>query len=349
MAKKKSAYAKAGVDIEKGDRFVQMIGAAVKATHGGAVAKVPSGYAGLYRLSGDMLLAATTDGVGTKLKLAFDLDRHGTVGTDLVAMSVNDLICVGARPLMFLDYFATGKLQLKTAASVVTGIARACRESGVALVGGETAEMPGFYEPGEYDLAGFAVGVVSRRELIDGRKIRSGDQLIALSSSGLHSNGYSLARKLVKNGERGLRGKLLTPTRLYVKAFDVLRRSLKGDLRGLVHVTGSGFLNIPRVNEGFHYELDLSRKGAYRESLLFKTLRERGKLSWEEAFTTFNMGIGLVAVVPARRNAAPVIAALKRAGYPAFIAGRVGPAVKRGETPTVRVRTPDGGRVVLKY
>ena len=329
---KKSAYARAGVDIEQGDRFVSGIAAMVKSTQGRRVIKVPNGYAGLYDLDGNNYIAATTDGVGTKLKIAFDLRKHDTVGVDLVAMSVNDLVCVGARPLFFLDYFATGRLKMGVATSVLKGITNACLETGVALIGGETAEMPGFYADGEYDLGGFSVGIVNKKNLIDGERVTRGDSLIGIASSGIHSNGFSLVRKLLPKNERHLLKQALTPTRLYVAAADSLFKMGSG-LHGLAHITGSGFLNIPRLNEGYHYALDLGTRGV---PPLFAELQRRGSLSWQEMFTTFNMGVGMVVAV-AHSKEAEALKRLQRAGYDAFVVGRVCERVKRGEIATVSV------------
>lgn len=325
----RSAYARAGVDIEKADRFTSLIGALVRPTLNANVHRSIGGYAGLYRLREGEYLAATTDGVGTKLKLAFALKTHDTVGIDLVAMSVNDLVCVGATPLFFLDYFATGKLSLATAEKVLKGIVEGCRQGRVALIGGETAEMPGIYASGEYDLAGFAVGTVSQEELLDGSRVRAGDVLIGLESSGPHSNGYSLIRKLVKPPEKKLLRECLKPTRIYVDAVAVLRKRLGSALKGLAHVTGSGFLNIPRVNESFDYEIRIPE--SYERPRIFAELVRRGKLSLREAYTTFNMGFGMVAAVDSAR-ATVAVESLRRAGYPTHVLGEVRRAEKTGRT-----------------
>lgn len=293
----KSAYAKAGVDIQKADVFVDAIAKMVKGTLNSNVQKSIGGYAALYRTGRGQFVAATTDGVGTKLKLAFELNRHDTVGIDLVAMSVNDLVCVGANPLFFLDYFATGRLELKTAQAVMKGIVEGCRQGHVALIGGETAEMPGMYADGEYDLAGFAVGSVSSRELIDGKSVRTGDVLMGLDSTGPHSNGFSLIRKLVrgKARDRKFMEQCLAPTRIYVKPVLALHQALGRDLKGLAHITGSGFLNIPRISENVDYRLQYESMDEIPP--VFHELKKRGNLSWKELFTTFNMGIGMVCVV----------------------------------------------------
>ena len=256
----------------------------------------------------DPVLVSGTDGVGTKLLVAQTLGRHTSIGVDLVAMCVNDIAVLGAEPLFFLDYFATGRLAPEVAVEVVAGIADGCRQSGCALVGGETAEMPGLYAPGHYDLAGFCVGVVERDQVIDGARIRPGDAIIGLPSSGVHSNGYSLVRKIVEDldwsEEHGLGAPLgevlLRPTRIYVRDLEVLRA--KHDVRGLVHITGGGFPgNIPRVlPEGLGARL---RSGTWPELPIFRLLRERGGLSDEDMHRTFNNGLGMVAVVPAAEAA----------------------------------------------
>ncbi|MEW6056966.1 MAG: phosphoribosylformylglycinamidine cyclo-ligase [Bdellovibrionota bacterium] len=293
----KTAYAKAGVDIVKADRFVETLSKMVKSTLNPKVHKSIGGYASLYQIGPNQFIAATTDGVGTKLKLGFELNRHHTVGIDLVAMSVNDLICVGATPLFFLDYFATGKLDLKTSTEVMRGIVEGCKQGRVALIGGETAEMPGIYAKGEYDLAGFAVGLVDRKDLIDGGGVKEGDLLLGLESSGPHSNGFSLIRKLLDKKPRDAKlvRECFEPTRIYVDAVIALRKTLRHNLKGLAHITGSGFLNIPRINDCFDYQIQLPR--SFKIPKLFLQLKTRGKLSWEELYTTFNMGVGLVAVV----------------------------------------------------
>lgn len=345
--KKKSAYARAGVDIEKGDKFVEAISKMVKTTiaaHGDKVVKSVGGYASLYRLSDNEFIAATTDGVGTKLKLAFEMGKHDTVGIDLVAMSVNDLVCVGARPLFFLDYFATGKLDLKTSQAVLKGVVEGCKRGKLALTGGETAEMPGLYQAGEYDLAGFAVGLVSRESLIDGSRVKTGDVLLGLESSGPHSNGYSLIRKLLRGKAKDAKmmRACLEPTRIYVDPVAMLQHEIGPQLKGLAHITGSGFLNIPRINAGFDYEITLP--DTYDIPALFLELKSRGKLSWSEMYTTFNMGIGLVAAIE------PVLAVraqslLERMGVRTVMLGQVG---KKTSKPHVNVRGPDF-EISLKY
>jgi len=284
-----SAYARSGVDIENADLFVTAISRLVKQTHNSNVVKSIGGYASLYKITKDLFLAATTDGVGTKLKLAFDLNQHHTVGIDLVAMSVNDLLCVGAKPLFFLDYYATSSLDQRTAQSVLKGIVEGCKQAEMALVGGETAEMPGFYKKGEYDLAGFAVGLIQKNDILDDTQIKPGDVIIGLKSSGPHSNGFSLIRKLIR--EKYLLKKCLIPTKIYVRE----AKKLKPFLKGLAHITGSGFLNVPRMNENVDYDIQFPKN--WKISNIFLELKKRGNLSWEELFTTFNMGIGMVCVV----------------------------------------------------
>lgn len=324
-----TAYAKAGVDIVKADRFTSILSKLVPQTFDAGVTSVPSGYAGLYKLPTGELLAASTDGVGTKLKLAFQLKKHGTVGIDLVAMSVNDLICVGAKPLMFLDYIATGKLDLKVSTQVIQGIVEGCKQAGAALVGGETAEMPSMYAAGEYDLAGFAVGMVGKEDLITGKNIKSGDVLIGLESSGPHSNGFSLIRKLLKPKDKALLAEAFVPTKIYVKPFLELRREIGAALKGAAHITGSGFLNIPRMNEKFDYEIQFP--SYFEMPRIFNELKKRGRLSWAEMFTTFNMGIGMVVAVESvlANRVGPILA---RKGVKAHRLGVVRPAKKAGKS-----------------
>lgn len=290
-------YRKAGVDRKKADLFVEGIAKLAKSTLNPNVKSSIGGYASLYRTSNGNYLAATTDGVGTKLKLAFDLGRHDTVGIDLVAMSVNDLLCVGSKPLFFLDYFATGKLKTNVGAQVLKGIVAGCKEAECALVGGETAEMPGFYANGEYDLAGFAVGEVAEKALLPKKKVPAGSVLIGLPSSGFHSNGFSLLRKHLPTGAAGkkLAKTLLSPTRIYVEAL----KNLLGhaDLLGLSHITGSGFLNVPRISEGVSYSFKLPPLAALPPGMA--EMFSRMGLSFEEEATTFNCGIGMVLAVRA--------------------------------------------------
>lgn len=296
------AYAKAGVNIEAGNEVVRRIKSAVASTTRPEVIGGLGGFGGLFKLGQytNPVLVSGADGVGTKLLVAERVGRHDTVGIDLVAMSVNDILTLGAEPLFFLDYFATGKLEPDVTVQVVEGIAQGCKDSGCALLGGETAEMPGMYAPGHYDLAGFAVGVVEEGRILDGSSIQAGDQLIGLPSSGIHSNGFSLVRKLLNNHDwsqdyglgRPLGDVLLEPTRLYVS--DVLPQLDK--LKGLVHITGGGFIeNLPRIlPEGLGIEI---QRGSWPVLPIFELLAQEGQLSEQELFTTFNMGIGMVAVV----------------------------------------------------
>ena len=328
-----ATYADAGVSIEAGNLLVRNIAPLVRATRRpGADAEI-GGFGGIFdpRAAGfqDPLLVAATDGVGTKLRLAIDSGRHGSIGQDLVAMCVNDLIVQGAEPLFFLDYFATGRLEPAVAADVVAGIARACTLAGCALIGGETAEMPGMYQAGDYDLAGFAVGAVEREQLLTGDRVRAGDLLLGLASSGAHSNGYSLIRRLVEGED--LQGQapfapdqplieaLLAPTRLYVRALLPLMRA--GRIHAAAHITGGGLLeNVPRVlPQGCRARIDA---GAWPLPPLFQWLREKGRMETAELARTFNCGIGMVlAVAP---EAADTIAAdLRAAGETVYAIGRI--------------------------
>jgi phosphoribosylformylglycinamidine cyclo-ligase len=320
-------YAQAGVDIDAGNRMVDLIKPLVRATaRRGADAEI-GGFGGLFDLKGagfrDPVLVAATDGVGTKVKIAIETGRHSTIGIDLVAMSVNDLVVQGAEPLFFLDYFACGKLDAEMGASVVKGIAAACKESGCALIGGETAEMPGVYHGADYDLAGFAVGAAERGELLPRRDVQAGDLLIGLASSGVHSNGFSLVRKVVeKSGLKwnapapfasgqSLGEAVLTPTRLYVKSCLAAIRETKA-VKALCHITGGGFPdNIPRVlPDGMGAQIDLTRIPVLP---IFKWLAREGNIAQNEMLRTFNCGVGMIAVVAAS-DAERVSAAFRQAG-----------------------------------
>ena len=246
-------YKEAGVDVEKGDAFVEKIKSFIKDTYTDEVVSGVGGFAALYSIDEDRYLAAGTDGVGTKVKLAQELNLHHTIGQDLVAMCMNDVICTGARPMFFLDYLACGKLDLEVHAKIVEGIAKACKEIKCALIGGETAEMPGVYAEGVYDLAGFAVGDVMKANWLGPDKVKAGDTLVGIASSGFHSNGYSLVRKLVKENETELKKELLTPTKLYVNQVMQLLKIQRDNIHGLAHITGGGFHNIPRMNEELGY------------------------------------------------------------------------------------------------
>lgn len=310
MNSEKLSYRDSGVDIEEGAKAVELMKNHVKSTYTENVLCELGGFGGLFELNlkeiKNPVLVSGADGVGTKLKVAFMMDRHDTVGIDLVAMCVNDILCQGAKPLFFLDYLAAGKLDAKKASDLVSGIARGCKEAGAALIGGETAEMPGFYEDGEYDLAGFTVGIVDREKIVDGKNIQNGDVLIGLSSSGIHSNGYSLARKLffdeLKYGQdkymdrlkETIGDSLLKPTKIYVKpVLDILESF---EVKGMVHITGGGFLeNIPRVlPKGLGVKISL---GSWDMPPIFKEIETIGNIDRDELYKTFNMGIGFIVIV----------------------------------------------------
>jgi phosphoribosylformylglycinamidine cyclo-ligase len=340
-------YKDSGVDIAAGDELVSRIAPAAKATNRRGAAAALGGFGGLFDLKEagfkDPLLVASTDGVGTKLKLAIETKRFSTIGQDLVAMCVNDIVVQGAEPLFFLDYYATGALNVDEAAEVVEGIARACKESGCALIGGETAEMPGMYAKGDFDLAGFAVGAVERGSVLpDMNAMRAGDVLIGIASSGIHSNGYSLVRKVVANGKHALDAPapfasnmslaevLLTPTQLYVKS--ALEAVRTGGVRGFAHITGGGVTeNLPRVlPEGFDAEIDLS---AWKLPPVFGWLRSGAGLTDADMLTTFNCGIGLI-VVASPERAGSVIDAFQESRERAY---RIGTLVSSsGGEPRVR-------------
>ena len=314
------SYADSGVDRQLADRFVEKIGLLSKATLNRRVKASIGGYASLFELDPMRWIAASTDGVGTKLKLAFSLKEHKTVGIDLVAMSVNDLLCVGAEPLFFLDYFATGKLDAGVAEQVLVGIVEGCKQASCALVGGETAEMPDFYSPGEYDLGGFAVGIVNSKQVLPKKEIRPGDVLIGLRSSGCHSNGFSLLRKWIPSGSEGesIARELLTPTRIYAKSLLPLLKSQK--IKGLAHITGSGFLNVPRISEKVSYEIQLPPQS--ERPSIYQWVAERSQLPLLELAQTFNLGVGMVVVVSSKYST-EVLKKLKRLGETAWILGEV--------------------------
>jgi len=342
---KKLTYRLSGVNIDEGNRLVGLIKPAVRSTYRQEVMGDIGGFGGLFSGSfkglKDPVIVSSTDGVGTKLMAAFMADKHDTVGIDLVAMSVNDILVSGAEPLFFLDYFATGKLDAKRAAAVVKGIAKGCKMAGCALLGGETAEMPGLYSPGEYDLAGFAVGVVDRKKIIDGAKIRTGDKIIGLASSGLHSNGYSLARKIIfeslklkvsskpRDFNETIGSVLLTPTRIYVKPVLSLMREV--DILGMAHITGGGFIdNIPRVLP--ENATAVIERGSWKAPRIFSLLKEGGPVDEMEMLRTFNCGIGLIIVVRAK-DEAKTLKRLKALKEKAFTIGHI--SSRRGRGPQV--------------
>jgi phosphoribosylformylglycinamidine cyclo-ligase len=313
------SYKDSGVDIEKGDALVDKIKEKVKSTYGSRVRAGVGGFACLYEITPGKLLAAGTDGVGTKLKIAQLLNKHNTIGIDLVAMCVNDVLCTGARPLFFMDYFATGKLELNVGDEIIEGIVEGCKQSDCALIGGETAEMPGMYPHGEYDLAGFAIGEVEEKDLIDGSKLMEGDTLIGIPSSGLHSNGFSLVRKLIKEDEKKLLETALTPTKIYWKLVEKLLKSHPGKIKGMAHITGGGLTNIPRINEGFDYQLNFLPSFDEIPSV-FGEMKKRSNLSSAELYTTFNMGIGLVI---ATNSPNEIMDSLKSLSEKAWVLGKV--------------------------
>ncbi|NLY08418.1 MAG: phosphoribosylformylglycinamidine cyclo-ligase [Tissierellia bacterium] len=328
-------YRDAGVDKEAGYKQVKLIKDVVKSTFTPGVISELGGFAGLFApdLTGyeEPVLVSGTDGVGSKLKLAFLTDIHNTIGQDCVAMCVNDILCQGAQPLFFLDYIATDKLIPEKMAAIVEGVATGCKLSGAALIGGETAEMPGFYSEGEYDVAGFAVGIVDRKKIIDGSKIIAGDVLIGLPSSGVHSNGFSLVRKIVfermnmkvddkvEGLSKTLGEELLTPTKIYVKA--VLPLVKENLINGMCHITGGGFFeNIPRMMpKGLGAKLDIS---SIKTPEIFKLLQKWGNIENNEMYGTFNMGIGMVLAVSAG-NEIKCLDMLKEAGEQPIILGNV--------------------------
>jgi phosphoribosylformylglycinamidine cyclo-ligase len=332
-------YRGAGVDIDAGDALVERIKGHVRRTMRPEVMTDLGGFAGLCALPAryrEPLLVSCTDGVGTKLKLAFATGKHDTIGIDLVAMNVNDLAVCGAEPLFFLDYFASGKLEVGTAERVIAGIADGCQAAGCALLGGETAELPGFYADGEYDLAGFCVGVVEKSRHVDGRAIAAGDRLLALASSGFHSNGYALVRRVfldhlgwaldaVPPGlDEPLGQALLRPTRIYVKALRQVHEA--GLLHGAAHITGGGLVDNPTrmLPPGARLKLRI-KLGSWRVPPLFELLARGGNVAEDEMRRTFNLGIGMLVCVPAAR-AAEARTMLERAGENVFDVGEIAPA-----------------------
>ena len=326
-------YKDAGVDVTAGYRAVDLMKKYVKETYDENVVGDLGSFGGFYSLENlgieKPVLVAGTDGVGTKLKYAFLQDKHDTIGIDAVAMCVNDVVCQGAAPLLFLDYIALPKLVPELVADIVKGVAEGCRQAGCALIGGETAEMPGFYTPGEYDIAGFSVGIVSRDKVINGASIREGDVLIGIASSGIHSNGYSLVRRLFGEDREKLKEfdpelgttlgeALLTPTRIYVRSILSLIR--KVSVKGIAHITGGGFIeNIPRMfPKGIGCEIETD---SYEVPVLFKKLQKLGELSRDQIYNTFNMGVGMVVCV-AKEDAERTVALLGESGEKAFVIGK---------------------------
>jgi phosphoribosylformylglycinamidine cyclo-ligase len=328
-------YKKAGVDIDQGDRFIDLIAPMVKKTYRPEVLTGIGLFNALVKVDTKKwrkpVLVSGTDGVGTKLKIAFKTDRHDTVGIDLVAMCVNDILTSGAEPLFFLDYFATGRLKPEKAAEVIKGITAGCMQSGCALVGGETAEMPGFYAKGEYDLSGFAVGVVDQDRIIDGSTIKKGDAVIGLASSGIHSNGYSLVRKIffehkkmsvkkyIPECSRTLGEELLSPTKIYVKAYLAVKDSVT--VKGMAHITGGGIPgNLPRIfPKGFGAAVE---EQTWPLPSIFSVMQRLGNIPDDDMKRTFNMGIGFTMVVD-KGEADKTISLLKRAGYKAYRIGSI--------------------------
>lgn len=326
------SYKDAGVDIDAGNELVNRIKSVVKATKRpevigglggfGALCAIPQKYK-------EPILVSGTDGVGTKLRLAMDLNRHDAIGIDLVAMCVNDLIVQGAEPLFFLDYYATGKLNVDVATTVVTGIAEGCKQAGCALVGGETAEMPGMYHGNDYDLAGFCVGVVEKTEMIDGSKVQDGDALIALASSGPHSNGYSLVRKIIEVSgvnpaktqleDKTLADHLLAPTKIYVKS--ILNLITQIDVHAIAHITGGGFWeNIPRVLPDNTQAI--INENSWQWPAIFNWLQQAGNVDRHEMYRTFNCGVGLIIALP-KSLAAKAITILNNQGEKAWLLGEI--------------------------
>lgn len=341
----KLTYKDAGVDTKEGERAVDLMKAHVKETFNENVLTGLGGFGGLFKLPvahmKEPVLVSGTDGVGTKLKIAFMMDKHDTVGIDCVAMCVNDILCQGATPLFFLDYIATGKVKGEKVASIVKGIAQGCKEGRSALIGGETAEMPGFYQDGEYDMAGFSVGVVDREKIITGENISSGDVIVGISSSGIHSNGYSLVRKIfLENEKMSLDGyvdqlgetlgeALLRPTKIYAHACEKIIPNF--NVKGIVHITGGGFFeNVPRIlpeNVSASFEL-----GTWEAPPIFDYIQKCGNIDTKEMFSTYNMGVGMMMFVREEDGEA-VVKKLAESGEKATIIGKV---LKR-----------DGERVIL--
>ncbi|MDE6480205.1 MAG: phosphoribosylformylglycinamidine cyclo-ligase [Muribaculaceae bacterium] len=329
------SYEASGVNLEAGYEVVSRIKKHVASTNRPGVMGNIGAFGGMFDLASlgfkEPILVSGTDGVGTKLKIAFAVDQHDTIGIDAVAMCVNDVLAQGAEPLFFLDYVAVGKNEPAVVEAIVSGVAEGCRQAGCALIGGETAEMPGMYQPGDYDIAGFTVGAVDRCNLIDGSKVKTGDVLVGIASSGVHSNGFSLVRKIVadaglefdkkyeETGDKTLGEVLLTPTRIYVKpVLDVIRNV---DVHGVAHITGGGFdENIPRIlHEGQGIEV---KEGSWETLPVFKLLEKYGHVPHREMFNIFNMGIGMVLAVD-EKDAAKAIEILEKHGEKASVIGKI--------------------------
>jgi len=329
------SYKEAGVNIDLANQIVKKIKPLISKTSIPGVLSGIGGFGGLFSLAGqnykESVLVSSTDGVGTKLKIAFALNKHNTVGIDLVAMSVNDIITCGAKPLFFLDYISIGKLSKKVVVELIKGITEGCKMADCALLGGETAEMPGFYPEGEYDLAGFAVGIVEKSKIINGRDIKEGDSVIGIGSNGLHSNGFSLVRKVLLEEKKykmekkmsslkeSLGEELLKPTKIYVQP--VLYLLGKYKILGIAHITGGGLVeNIPRIlPEGVSVQIN---QNSWPKPPIFSLIQKEGEISDEEMYRTFNMGIGMVLIVP-QNDASKVINELKMIRYDSYIIGKV--------------------------
>ncbi len=328
------SYKEAGVDVTAGYQAVELMKEAVRSTYNEGVVSDLGGFGGLYALNTkemkEPILVSGTDGVGTKLKLAFLMNKHDTIGQDCVAMCVNDIVCCGAKPLFFLDYMALGKNVPEVVATIVKGVADGCKMAGCSLVGGETAEMPGFYKQGEYDLAGFSVGVVEKEKMIDSQTIEVGDQVIGIASSGVHSNGFSLVRKIFDIKEENINQyqeelgmslgqALLTPTRIYVKAILELLKNVQ--VKGISHITGGGFYeNMPRMlREGVSLKI---QKDSYPVLPIFKLIQKTGNIPERDMYNTFNMGIGM-AVIVKKEEVQKAIEVLEQQGEKAYVIGEV--------------------------
>lgn len=319
--KKRLSYKSSGVNIDKANIFTKELKKMLPAKIGG--------FGGLLKLDKNKLLVSSSDGVGTKLLIAQSEGRHDTVGIDLVAMNVNDILCMGAAPLLFVDYIACGKLEPKVLLKVVKGINKGCKQAGCSLVGGETAEMPGMYKKDEYDLAGFTVGIVDKNKVIDGKKIKSGNVIIGIASSGIHSNGYSLVRKVFSKGQlKSCAKELLKPTRIYVKpVLSLLNSKSRNKIKGIAHITGGAFIDkAPRIlPKGLCLEID---KKSWPVPKIFKTIQKKGNISDFEMYRTFNMGVGMILIVE-KKGAKEIISKLRRSKLKSWIIGKITKSKKR--------------------